>query len=656
VSLLLVFAGSFGSAALGGRVLAFDDHPGQLFRFYHLLRRGPAPWAWNPDWWGGVPELQFYPPGYFYLAALPVWLTGGLLPPIVAWQALAWLTWLAPGLTTFALLARVAGSTWHALPGAMVALTLSADLASGVEGGLRTGMLPARLGWACLPALGCVLRRGLTDRAVALGAALLAVTVLLHPAHGPAAMALVVVVAAARDRGPGRRRVGRALLLVGLAACLSAFWTLPLLVRLEHAHALAWGTWAPWATLRRHPLLGVLAVLAVTAPGLARTSEERRLVAWPWVAWAAVALDALVTAALGAPWLPPDRAADGAWLATVIAAGLCMARGLQALEHRLGAPGWSTAPALTAVLMAVGVTWGPALARWPSPEAWPSLTLLERGLRLPALWDVLRQAPSGRVLFVRSGVPLAYGDAWWRPHSHVTALAPVYTGRPIIHGTFTHFAPTATVVYGGTLGRRPVTRLAEQLDGHQLFGTPLEDLTFERLRPYLERLGASVLVAVDEDLPRLARLEAHPEIRRLASPGPFVVYAWVGTRRPPEPVPGTTDRWRFVPDAPAGAWTTARVSYYPLWQAWQRGQPLERRRGPLGDLEVRLRSAADPVDLRYGPGGPERLGVLLSAIGLSLWGVGLGRASRHPPRPAPLTPPGACGSRAPAPPRPRSGP
>ena len=32
--------------------------------------RGPAPWTWNPDWWTGYPELQFYPPGFAYAGAV----------------------------------------------------------------------------------------------------------------------------------------------------------------------------------------------------------------------------------------------------------------------------------------------------------------------------------------------------------------------------------------------------------------------------------------------------------------------------------------------------------------------------------------------------------------------------------------------------------
>ena len=45
------------------------------------------------------------------------------------------------------------GDPWLALPGAFVALTLSAGCRSGVEEGLHWGLIAARLGWGVLPLL-----------------------------------------------------------------------------------------------------------------------------------------------------------------------------------------------------------------------------------------------------------------------------------------------------------------------------------------------------------------------------------------------------------------------------------------------------------------------------------------------------------------------
>ena len=62
-----------------------------------------------------------------------------------------------------------------------------------------------------------------------------------------------------------------------------------------------------------------------------------------------------------------------------------------------------------------------------------------------------------------------------------------------------------------------------------------------------------------------------------------------------------------------------RIAYYPLWQASRDGQVLETRRGPVGDLEVRVSGGAGPIELKYGPALPEFLGALTSADALLLW-------------------------------------
>src|SRR5438105_11963419 len=149
--LVLGFGVLFAAASLGGSMLGFDDHPGQLYRVWHVMTYGPAPWAWDRGWWAGYPELQFYPPGLAYLGALLAWATTGIIELRTVYQALLWLAYLLPGVTTYMALTRLTGQRWLALPAAFVALTLSGALTSGVNGGVRTGMVGARLAWALLP-------------------------------------------------------------------------------------------------------------------------------------------------------------------------------------------------------------------------------------------------------------------------------------------------------------------------------------------------------------------------------------------------------------------------------------------------------------------------------------------------------------------------
>ena len=163
--LLLAYGIASGRAALGGGLLVGDDHPGQLYRLYHAVALGWAPWRLNPGWWAGYAELQYYPPGAAWLgAAIHQGSLGAVAVP-AAYQAVLWIAWLLPGLATFALLTRLLGSGWLALPGAFVALSL----VGWVDGARRTPLTAAPL---------------------------VAAVILLHPAHAPVET--------------GRQKIGRA--------------------------------------------------------------------------------------------------------------------------------------------------------------------------------------------------------------------------------------------------------------------------------------------------------------------------------------------------------------------------------------------------------------------------------------------------------------
>jgi hypothetical protein len=261
---------------------------------------------------------------------------------------------------------------------------------------------------------------------------------------------------------------------------------------------------------------------------------------------------------------------------------------------------------------------GGTLTLWPSGAEWPSEAVVDRGLRLDALWAALRGGPGGRVLFVRSGVPLVYGTEWWRPHTHVTALAPVRTGRQIINGTFTHPSPVAALVYRGDAGPGAILTLVERLDGRKLFGRSLENLDAATLNAYADRLGVTVVVALDEDAPRLRALVDNRAFRPRPPVGPFLLF----DRIEPVSLPALSADGHggtLAATGGGGDWIATRMAYYPLWRAVQADAPLETRRGPYGDLEIRLGPSRGPVSLVYAPGAPEIAGVVLSAAGLVGW-------------------------------------
>jgi hypothetical protein len=602
---LLAYGAAWASAALGISLLANDDHPGQFFRFWHALVHGVAPWTWNPDWWMGFAELQFYPPGFAYAGVVLAHLGLGLLPPPATYQALLWLIFLAPGVTTFVLLARLLPNPWLALPGSAIAMTLSAETMSGVEGGLRIGMVSARLGWALLPLLVLALVRWMPrGSAVAPGpAGLLAAIVLSHPAHAPAAI-VYVGLAALLGAGPLPRRLTSAVLVVVLAAGLTAFWTVPLAWHLEEARPLAWGDPA-FTLLRRSlhagPLLPMALVFALAAVVVRRDRAALLLTLFVPVMTAVVALDP-------SSFLPANRLADSLVLGIILAAGLGLGGALALLVERRARRRRMAAAVLVIGLLVIAARDDRGLVAWPSGRPWPTLAEVTERLRLAELWRALDAAPPGRVLYVRSGAPLhpsprgsRQRHPWYRPHTHVTALTPLTTGRAIVNGTFTHPSAMAGLVYSGSPRREPIRQLVEQLDGERLFGEPLAAITPATLERFLDLFGASAVVILEEDEDTLPALTRSERFRRVDA-WPHVVY--VAHRSQPLPERLGRDHWRVTVENVAGGWVSTRVSFSPLWRAVANDAPIPSRRGPLGELQVKPASPAPEQARRSPPAAP----------------------------------------------------
>ena len=632
--LLAAYAFAFAWRALGGGLLIVDDHPGQLYRLARVVQLGPWPWRLDPGWWAGYAELQYYPPGAAYLGAVLQVFSLGTLGPDAVYQVLLWVIYVLPGATTYLLLVRVLGRPWLALPGAFLALTLSGGSRSGVEEGLRWGLIAARLGWSLLPLLALSLRPWTGRATPPLPAAvILASIILIHPAHAPAGLVLVFLRAA---EGPGglRARIGTAGLLTLAAGGLAAFWLVPLLAHLEMALPLAWGDSSPGALagqiVTQPLLLGLCAASALaywlTRRGASPAARDRWLVRFAPALTAVIVLDAGVIQPLGLMWLPADRLMDSLLLALILGASRALGEVAPRLQRY---PDWGIALAAIAAstLLASPGRSEPTLSLWPrrGPSEWTQEATLVAGVRLDDLWARLSNAPPGRILFVRSSVPLAYGRQWWRPHSHITALAPIRSGREIVNGTFTHPSPIAGLVYTGAAANRPITLLVEQRDGLTLFGRPLEALTPAEFNRLAGRLRVSAVVALDEDEGRLPFLDDNSVFARPSRVGPFVIYA----SRAPQSIPRLVapQRWQFPAEDPSGGWAGTGFAYSPLWRARAGDQRLAARRDDLGMLEVQLPAGAPAVvDLAHSPGPAEWIGLGVSVLtGLLLVARAAGR-------------------------------
>jgi hypothetical protein len=641
--LLLLYAGAFAYAAFGHGVPAFDDHPGQLFRLWHALDRSlpAAGWTadWNPDWWGGYAELQFYPPG-FALVGAAIRLVLLWRPSVeMVYRLLCAVVFVAPGLTTYALLTRVVGDRWLALPGAFLALVLSADLRGGVEVGVHWGTLTTRLGMAWLPLVALALRPWVDGARLPVWAPpLVAMAVLSHPATLPPVLALLVLAAAlALLARPERRTAWEALAVAGLAALLGAFWTLPLLVRHAWVVPLAWGdlaTGLPGDLLRRPVLLALAlgSLSAWIAVAVRRRPFDALLAVLP-VLLSAILLGDVWLFARGWSSIEPARLVDGVAHACLWAAGLGLGVSVDRLVPARGDPRRRPMVALLAIALAAIIPDRGArpatVALWPQRGQWPTIAEVTRDHQVDRLWDLLRPG-SDRVLFLASSLRLTGDPAWYAPHSHLTSLTPLRTGREIVHGTFTHPSPVAARFYTGSATVPPrIDTLAERLDGRSLLGEPWDRLapaTFDR---FARRLRVGTVAVPSADAARARFLG--PAYTRAGEAAGFTLF-----ERRDRPWPRveriTPRRYRVLVSPTGGVWIASGIPAYPLWRVKSAAGRLETRADDWGFLEFRVPVDLFEAELVYAEGWIEWVALGLSAGGAVAWAVWLARARAGAPR------------------------
>ena len=647
--LLVLYGSAFAYAAFGRGVPAFDDHPGQLFRLWQALDRSlPSPlWTadWNPDWWGGYPELQFYPPGFAML--------GAALRALLLWRPsvetiyrlLCAVIFLAPGLTTYALLARVVGDRWLALPGAFLALTLSADLRGGVEAGVRWGSLTTRLGLAWMPLLALALRPWIESGRIPRWAPpLAALAILSHPATLPWVAALLGLATALAFLGrPERRTLWQAGAIVGLAVALTAFWSLPFSIRRSWVVPLAWGDLSLGlpADLPGRPVLLALAMTAMAAwvvVGIRRRPFDALLAALPVALVGLFLLDVWLFPR-GWTAIEPQRLLDGVAQASIWAAGLGAGVIVDRLLPSRADPRTRPLVALLVIGLAIALpdqgARPPTLSVWPATAAWPTLEELTERHHLDRLWSALRGG-TDRVLFLTSSLKLDREPAWYAAHSHVPSLTPILAGREIVNGTFTHPSPVAARFYSGQAAppARIVT-LTERLDGQRLLGEPWERLSAASFDRFARKLRVGTVVVPAGDAAR-ARFLAPA----YAPAGEAAGYALFERRDRPWPFIEriTSRRYRVLVSPTGGVWIPTGIAAYPLWQVKSAAGRLATRADDWGLLEFRIPVDRFEAELVYGAGWLEWTALVLSAMGGIGWLAWAARARAPAPKPSAAKP------------------
>ena len=645
-------------------LFVWGDHPGQFMRFWYPTAVSVPQYGrvldWNPLWYAGYPELQFYPPGHALLGLALNAITLGLLSPERVYNLIPAVALVLPAFTTFAFLRASlapAGRGASRVAGVVAAaLALTFTPMWGGTNAVPIGLMGERLAFGVVPLAllaGWKLVERPTGRRLALAAGLLAILILLHPFHAPAAVIAVCGYAAARwlllrfRRSPeaaasaAADQRARWPWLAGwlvLAAGLTAWWLIPLLarqtpysaalVRTTLSQTLDWfklNPVMPYLLLAAAPALALLAhrdwrvrstvgVLAALIPALVLI----------------VLLDyAILFDRLNITTLDPIRFIAEYYMAFILltgaAAGAVTSRFL-----------WRFPPlaAGLAVLMVVALR-PVAMQAWsdlPYISAVPQESTKDGLFGHPAfagLWETLAGDPAadGRVLFTSYYLRVTWPDGQTTPTA-IKAMTSYLTGREIVGGTFSHWSPGARLLWVGDPWASLLPAQVELEDDQRMLGIPWGQMSDATLLAAVRALNVTTIVADMDDTNARAMLDSAPHFQRFWENGHFVLYHVAGTAPAWVEADGAevslverdARRWVVqVHRADAGASLTAKMAFYPLWRADARGERLQITPNQYGMQQIEL-PAGGPytVTLAYRESWPEWAGLIATAVSLAV--------------------------------------
>ena len=405
-----------------------------------LLPRGRVS-GWAPGWFAGIPMLTFYfPLPYVLIAALTlplgdqvafklVTVLGLLLLPVTCWAAFRLLRLREPApllaacaATVFLFMHQVTPTEQFTIWGGNIASTMA-------------GEFPFSISFALLPLALAVLWRVCEDGKGWRAAALLVSAVVLS--HILTTIVLVLGAAVLVVRRPLAAALAsfrRLALVMGVAFCLTAFWGLPFVLRVQYTAHFRWTQLGDYSLLlpneiRPYLLLTLVGLVVAVARG------ERRvlLFAWPAAAVAFVFVALIRVAPEAALW--NARMLPFLYLFSLLVAayGASVVAGWAAgwLQRWTGVSlryAWLAVVAVMVVAPVVGA-WRhrgfvPDWARYnysgfEVKEGWPEAR---------ALFDTLGTLPEGRVMWEFNRDYERFGT------TRTLENIPVFGGQPTMEG------------------------------------------------------------------------------------------------------------------------------------------------------------------------------------------------------------------------------
>ena len=541
----------------------------------HLLGQGRLT-GWAPAWYSGFPAYVFYFPAPALLIAVLSFLIpygiafklvtvlGILSLPVSAWAfgRLSGMRFPGPallGVMTVPFLfysgfATSAGSWSYTIYGGNIASTLAGEFSFSISLSLALVFLG-------------VLARGLeTGHHRALAAVLLALTGLSHLLPTLFALLGAVLLLLLRPQ-PSRWKFGMAVL--GVGACLAAFWSLPFLVRLPYTNNMGWEK----ITTYRESLFpaNLRWLVAMAVAGAVASVVYRRRAGLLLTGLAVTSGAIFVVAPAGRLW--NARALPFWFLCLYLLAGVAVVElagvvGRRLAADRPDAPAQSRVAAAIAGALAVWLYVGTplhVLPRWlPIGETTDSSFIpgwarwnysgYERKEAYPEYKGIIDTMN-------RVGREVGCGRAHWEYESALDKfgtpmalmLLPYWTDQCIGSMEGLYFESSATTPYhflsAAQLSKAP--------------SNPQRDLPYKGLDVAsgvrdLQLLGARYYLAFSPEV--LAQAKAHPELREVATTGRWHVFEIAGSELA-TPLPFKPAVLEGVDDQHEG-WLEASVNWF----------------------------------------------------------------------------------------------
>jgi hypothetical protein len=595
-------------------LFAWGDHPGQFMRFWYPLAHaipesGHWLWgviSWNPTWYAGYPEIQFYPPGTTLLGILLHYLTLGRLSAEQVYNFIPALAFVLPLFTCYAFL-RYALAPLGRLPsilGGLCAGLLAISLKpmwGGIDGVL-IGLMGERLAFGFAPLVmlaGWWFVERPSPRSLAITSMLLAILLLLHPFHAPAVVVAVALYSAfhiewrtTTSLPPLRVRLiekfawllGWVLFAVGLVA----WWLVPLLahytpyaaglVRATTDQVISWfdAGRLEWIWLTA---LMALMLLAHQNRRIAGTVSVIALLA-PLLVGGILFNDQILLARFNITMLDPIRFIAEYFLALLLLTGCAVAAITSSFLWRIR---WLA----TICTIVVIVTLRPYVElAWNDVRTIMDVaptSLLSNIRQHPAFngfWDALQNDPTqGRIFFVSNYLQLTWDDGVVTPTT-INSMTPYFTNREIVGGTFSHWSPVARWLWVGDPRAELLPAQVESGDNRQLFGKPWEEITAEQLAADLTRLNVTTIVVGANDQKAREMFDASPHFAYYWHNDHFSLYhlasndgLWFeASGASATLIERTARRWVIdIRNAEPNALLQLRQAHYPLWQATVNG-------------------------------------------------------------------------------------